>query len=1278
MRRALGVIPLCTCPASSSSSTRGYASVAVAAVPVAPQDTLLDFLYPGFGYFSRALAPERRPPAGLALHFSRPWARTRTTVRLLGPALSRIRTGWSLCSCGRPPQGCLRCRASSSLATAVAADTSPIAAAPPPPTTPKASPQASVPRPSPPPPVDLAALTNIFNVLDKELPSIRVNALARRSLPQLAYVDTIPVARKTRTQWTLELAIKAADSLWTRTAPLRQQRGAGLDDTQQLDFIRLFARFVRAVSPLPNVLPPTDSAQILALEAYKSQLVEFRHTQGERIRKLLDLLPISRGSSHARSLATLQLDSASLCDILPSIPLRAATLAYRPSLRPVIALTIPYPTPPIIQSTFDFDAALITLFGPSADGPTLTPDQHRSRLQSQLTTLSVLLQTWARSPAGPEQALALVHGWELEHLLVDNPSPADAVRPKFDKDHNYKSILRRTYGELVAQLQPSPAAWFDHLMQFQRRNGEVRLLGLHLIPHLALTGQPLQALAVYKTLREYETVFSDKEEVVTVGHLLEGLYRGGFYEDAKHLVSIVSTYVAQTISPGNVHPYRLDTIRTALKVAAQQGNVSRVDGWLARLQAVGYDTGLEGVARQIRARAQENELGHAKRIFEESDQSLASAESRTKLWGELVRAHVRLNDLDGGMAALQSLVDQNLTPPLALINTLLHGYAARLDLSRTYSLFERIPSFQLQPDVVSYSALVTLHSNLRDPESAERTLSELTEAGLEADQHIWTTLMNAHVEVGGWERAMDIFLFLDTHDNLLLRPDIATTNVLIKANVLVAASAQSVLALFRRTLNRGLRPNVQTYTLVMQSLCTAGMMNVAEELFTMMDHPNEPGRMLPTSTAVVKPDGFIFSILLQGYLHTGDTIKARACLVEMRARGIQPSSVTYGIIVGSYLQRNTVVALKSAKSLAQEFLTQSPLKTQRHKRPTSADRPFARGQDLLNVFGPIINAYAKRMDARLAMEYFQQVLHENVQPSIPLYTSMMDAYRGVTQLESVRYLWNHLHALVLDNYPSATPVISSNQFPPTDDPVLRRIDSNHRNLLCLPLSVYIRALAENNAHTEISSTWQQLAAEGFAFDAGNWNSLALALAQDGQLERAFWIAEHVLCEVVEEGDIRRPAPDSLGPFASEGDLIDTTLRTPNRIYQNREQERAVQRRRRTTVSAAIAPTSPMDIDLVSSLLQSRTKRRTHYWFPHSRLVEALELALSKLSPSGGRVISRGQWRSHESDMARKFETQLGVEEAASLRDMLRRGHPRTLASIRHSVTRRARSSEILG
>lgn len=298
-----------------SSSLRCYTAAATLSPPAPIVETLLEFLYPSFGFFSRTLPPESLPLPNIIRNHHK-WKRG----RMLGQPLSRIRLQWSQCACGRTHASCMRCRALSSFSTAAREESKeeegngspgPSTSARPDP----APPPADLSIRSPSARVDLSALTKIIQVFDAQLPSIRTTSLARRSLPPMAHT---PLARRLRpgraTTWTLDSAESSANELWNRTSSFRSSSSVTLPDVQQLDFIRLFARFVRAVPAHSPVLPASSESHLSEVETYMERLAAFRQKQGERMSELLDTLPIGRGNSHWRSLATLYIDSLCLSD----------------------------------------------------------------------------------------------------------------------------------------------------------------------------------------------------------------------------------------------------------------------------------------------------------------------------------------------------------------------------------------------------------------------------------------------------------------------------------------------------------------------------------------------------------------------------------------------------------------------------------------------------------------------------------------------------------------------------------------------------------------------------------------------------------------------------------------------------------------------------------------------------------------------------------------------------------------------------------------------------
>lgn len=330
-------------------------------------------------------------------------------------------------------------------------------------------------------------------------------------------------------------------------------------------------------------------------------------------------------------------------------------------------------------------------------------------------------------------------------------------------------------------------------------------------------------------------------------------------------------------------------------------------------------------------------------------------------------------------------------------------------------------------------------------------------------------------------------------------------------------------------------------------------------------------------------------------------VKARACLAEMRGRGIEPSSITYGIIVNSFLQEQTKRGARKASKFALDFLNDSPLQHVRHRQAARLDRHLARGDELLNVFSPILKHQAKQGQADLALITFKLVLDGGAHPSIELYTTLMDAYQrgedAVEAAKNVETVWRGLHQSVLDAFGAEVSPSSS----------LYRVSPSHASTLRLPLSILINSLDRAGRSKAISHVWGTLVREGFSFDAGNWNALARHLAREQQLERACWIVHHVLTNPDVVAGKEPPGME----FLVEGTPSHSApTRTPARMNDWRHSERHAYRKEPISVERLLGvAVAGEDVDLVDVVGQAQTDRRRQFWFPYSATLKELDLAL---------------------------------------------------------------------
>ncbi|GJN91802.1 hypothetical protein Rhopal_004825-T1 [Rhodotorula paludigena] len=1147
-----------------------------------------------------------------------------------------------------------------------------------------------------------------------------------------------------------------------------------LDPQRQLDLIRSFSRVARAVDAPPRTDPlasrnSPEEQRRLDLRAYASKRMLALLRSSRHHLTALAALGTSPYSSLRQNAALLFLDAVTLAESLEAI---SVALLGAPDDGSAEAKELSEALDALFRPSWSPSAAVAPASAPDdalAAQPS-PPDATATLLQSRRTALSHLLQLWQRPSSSPSlaasQALALLlpttYALDLEPLFTTTVRGSQATHRA---QRGFGDVLRRQYGVVLAALEPSPAdALLRMLHEADGRGAGAQVEAVEqaasvVVRLLAESGSAVRALDLWRVLevrredREAGEVEAGREaqleRLKTMTALVNGLSMERLYDDANAVaypplerlaeslqgeVNVSPATDSQTVSGSVCYPTSspvIDAYRVLAKLASDQGRSPIVERLLGSLAAIGVSdsTSLEFAARRLRAKGDRRDLEAAREAFDSAPLAKASPADRARLYGQLAVAHVRVNDVEGALRVLRELVQTRLYAPLFAINAVLHGFARRGDFKSTFDLFQQLAQGafpRLAPNANSWNALVLAHSVARDPSGAEAAIAEMKRVGLEPGRDTWTTLMSTYVENGLWRAAFAVYRFLDSQSDPRLCPDTATINVMLKACILTATKAETVLSLFRNALSRGVRPDMITYTLVLQSVCAAGHMSVAEEIYSLIERAERtPGLLPSTMRSAIVPDHFVFANLIAGYSRSGDMAKAQACLAEMRARGIEPSSITVGIIVGARLLsiqadnqgRRLAAAVWRATAEARAFLESgsfplvstglkgeaTPRKRRRARQPVAMDQPLARGRAAIAVYAPILRALTKSGDARDAIKLFDEVLDRldedllDTDPPIELYSMLMDAFRqkevpltpsqARAAAKNVHLVWQRLYESVKRRFLRPAQAEGGESGP-------LRVDPAQADVLRVPLSILLDAAGRGQLHMVVESTWRRLAAEGFAFDASNWNALALYFIRDMQLRRAMWITEHVLCRpgTLDDLDGDSSDPSTLAEFEKELRSIrraDAVGRTPARIWAAGLRERDLRSRRQEAYQALlhqIPPSSPagstagFSVQLGEALSAAHASRSAALWHPYGRTLVELHQALDSLSGEGSiRALRKFNARLGKDDavdleVERGQMVKLAPDDALDERQALERDHPLTMRSLELWRTRRERAA----
>ena len=635
--------------------------------------------------------------------------------------------------------------------------------------------------------------------------------------------------------------------------------------------------------------------------------------------------------------------------------------------------------------------------------------------------------------------------------------------------------LRQTSYAILASIE------HPYVVLADRRdwdNEQRQRMGELLIEVLCHQNLPEDALSVLQEMHKQHLLPTVSLQLT----LVRALVREDAFEPANTLYSSITT--------GSRFKYNLST---GLYLFAHQGDDVRAEEYYHQLADKGWASEFDiamllySYATQGRT---EQVLALFSDFFPEGSDGKRLNSPHLLHYSIVIFGHAQRGDFEGMNVWLESIFKAGMVPDLYVYNIILKSFALRGDVDSIAAVLTQMRKAGVEPNVVSYTTVITLLAHRKDPVGAEAIYQRAIREGVIPDRRMISSVMNAHVEAGSWKGVIRAFDYLRSSPTRHIHLTIEVYNTLLKAYVLVGAPFRIVSKLFSKLENAKVRPDAYTFALLIQSACDAGLMNVASDIFLEMD------KLADRWQSNLHINAYVLTIIMAGFLRTGDKIGARAVYNDMRERAIQPTSVTFGTILKAYGNEGTEESIQ----IAEEFiktLIDAPLEDRAWVRPT-----HGRKSALDHIYGPLMYAYAKRRNLEDVERLFQDMLDMGGEPSLGILGTLLDVYRRTFNIDSVLQLWPQIFQLGL-HYSRVSPLFEGDEY----DPTRPRLQAN---ILCIPLSIYIDALSAAGLHLEIATVWKTFQKHGFSFDSHNWNHLVVALVRAGEPERAFEIIERVI------------------------------------------------------------------------------------------------------------------------------------------------------------------------
>jgi len=388
------------------------------------------------------------------------------------------------------------------------------------------------------------------------------------------------------------------------------------------------------------------------------------------------------------------------------------------------------------------------------------------------------------------------------------------------------------------------------------------------------------------------------------------------------------------------------------------------------------------------------------------------------------------------------------------------------------------------------------------------------------------SLMTAHAEVGSWKGVIRAFDYLTSSGDRHFRPRIDVYNILLNAYVLAGSPFEVVSDVFQKMEQSGVRPTTHTFSILIKSACDSGQMDVAMRVFMELDN------LAQSWETGVKMNVYALTILMAGYLRIGDRLKAKEIYDEMLFRGIDPTSVTYGSILRTYISEGRQESIQLACDFMKSLM-ESPDQSRKWLSKT-----YSRFSDFENVYSPLMTLFARKAKPEQVEELMDDMVRAGGERTLATLTLLLNAYRNAGKVGECRRVWDEILPAALRFLQTGELLGVSTEQPDVPRPDFRR----KANIICVPLSIHMDALSAAGEHAEVAGVWKTVRTHGFALDSHNWNHLIVVLVRAGEIERAFQILERVLIPQIIIHDQRQANKNSTAAAAAAP--RDSTPRTP--------------------------------------------------------------------------------------------------------------------------------------
>ncbi|KAK8484416.1 hypothetical protein V6N13_046782 [Hibiscus sabdariffa] len=204
------------------------------------------------------------------------------------------------------------------------------------------------------------------------------------------------------------------------------------------------------------------------------------------------------------------------------------------------------------------------------------------------------------------------------------------------------------------------------------------------------------------------------------------------------------------------------------------------------------------------------------------------SERDTATWNALISGYARCNQIEDIQLLIRKMKEDGFEPNVYTWNGIIAGHVENDLHDKAMQLFSEMQTSNMRPDIYTIGIILPACSRSATIERGKQVHAHSIRCGYDADVYIGAALVDMYAKCGSIHHALRAY-------NRILDPNLVSHNAMLTAYAMHGHGEDGI-ALFRRIIANGCRPDHVTFLSALSSCVHVGSVETGRKIFDLIQH----------------------------------------------------------------------------------------------------------------------------------------------------------------------------------------------------------------------------------------------------------------------------------------------------------------------------------------------------------------------------------------------------------------------------------------------------------